>query len=222
MKRVTIPIVFLLVVVVSVTAIAMDLPDPAKVPFDQAVKELNTPQKVNAWIQKYMAYDYSLVKELIKLANDAMKRGIKERTDAFNDLIWNLVRYPSETYTKRGGVCCDIANFATHCLKQAGYDAMVVGCRLKRSGKKTGGRSHAVCVLRLEDEWYVVANATPDRIYGLDGPYPKLRQLLRAAFWEQHYGIKYIFNIYTKTEGQTAREQYDEWSVKEFCNLYDK
>ena len=218
MKRVAAPIIFLLALLFSATALARDLPDPNKVPFDEAVEQLNTPQKVNSWIRKYMTYDTTRAKEVIELGKDAMKRGLKG--DALHDFKWKHIHFPSETYAKRGGVCFDIANFATYCLNQAGYDAMIVGYRFKRTAK-TGAPTHAACVCQADDGWYVVANATSRGIDPLDGPYPKLANVFNHPLFGSSLGIKCVFNTYAKTEGQTVREQYHEWSMKDFCKLYD-
>ena len=218
MKRVAIPIVFLLAVLLAVPAMANDLPDPDKVPFDQAVKELNTPQKVNAWIRKYTSYDVPRAKEIVKYARKIRKeRNLGKGDDV--DLIWEIIYTPSETYAKRGGVCFDIANFATYCLRRAGYDAMTVSIHFWRI-PKVGADCHAISVCHTEDGWYIVADATRFKMHNIDGPFSKLKSIFTK--WHRRHGVKYIFNSYTKMEGQTAREPYHQWSLKEFCKIYDQ
>jgi hypothetical protein len=218
MKRVLIPVILILAVFVSITAQAMDLPDPDKRTFDQAVKELNTPEKVDTWIRKNITYNVNRYAEMVNFSKEHKKKNHLEDGD-----FWKAIQYPSETYAKRSGVCFDIANFAVYCLRQAGYDAKLLAVHYgdySYSGKRLECHTHAICVVPVEDGWCVVGATEKASILPL-GEYRNLKQVLDGPCYGSYYKIKFIFNYYYKMEGQSAQEQYQEWSPKEFCKLYD-
>lgn len=78
--------------------------------FDETVKALDTPWKINCWLQANVKY-------------------VKDRVD-----YWNT---PLETYNARCGDCDDYARFAQHCLNRHGYNSFFLLMWSSKAGHAT-------------------------------------------------------------------------------------
>jgi hypothetical protein len=174
------------------------LRNPKKVPFEEAVVQLNTAKKVNTWLVRYFKYDFE---RAIKLMEAYPPEPFKEEVEL---AFWKGgLYYPSETYYKKKGVCFDAANFAAYCLHKAGYEVEVLSVKYK---KRTafGPTSHTVCAYKDGEKWWVIADTSQGKELGIDpfidGPYQDLEGISKRL--ASKYGLNYYFLSRKKFEGQ--------------------
>jgi len=195
----------LTVLVVCLLAVSLahagKLPNPKKVPFEEAVPMLNTPQLVQSWLYRYFIYDVSKAKRL-------GKKYKKARTDeawtAKEGQMWQEdLAYPSETYYDKKGVCFDAANFAAYCLYKAGYEVAVLSAKYKRFSRR-GTCTHSVCAFKSKKngKWYIVAD-TPMKNTDIDGPFSSLQEAAEGIKDPNRRGFDYYFLGRKKFEGDT-------------------
>jgi hypothetical protein len=139
---------------------SLSLPDPRKVPFDGAVAQLNTPEKVNTWLVKYFKYDY------VKLKRN-VKAGYFE------------IDPPQKTYSTRKGVCRDAANFASYCLFKAGYEVSLLRVIFQRR-TPSGANGHFICVYKNNGKWWIIADAAPYPVRHIQGPYDTIEKAAKS------------------------------------------
>jgi hypothetical protein len=100
--------------------------------FDEAIKALNTPEKINAWMLRNLAW-------------------VNRRSGR----TW---KRPVEMYQQRQGCCVKWANLAAYLLDHNGYEVRVVFGRYPpgHPGPLSG---HAVCAYKKDGKWYVAGDS---------------------------------------------------------------
>lgn len=117
-----------------------------KAEFEQAVAQLDTPEKANEWLRENLAYDQELMDKLVSA------RGIKEQ-----DFYQNFIKWPIEIYFDRKGLCHDAANLAGYALKKAGYKIEIVTIQ-RITATKSGSRYHTICAVKRDGKWWVLGD----------------------------------------------------------------
>lgn len=173
------------------------LPNPKKVPFEEAVTMLNTPRLVQSWLYRYFRYDMGKVKYIIKKSK---KTGILTTTpEGWKEYL----AYPSETYKSKKGVCFDAANFAAYCLHKAGFEVVVLSAKFERP-TKSGITSHTVCAFKENGKWYVAGDTVRlKKGTSIDGPYSSLKEAAEGVASACRTELKYFFLGRKKFEGET-------------------
>ena len=141
---------FLVISCATTTFIA---PNTKGLGFEEAVKVLNTPEKVNAWLVQNMTW--------------------------YRSGLW---RPPKEVYESKSGSCIHWANLAAYLLDRNGYEAEVLFYRYKSVGVG-GISGHALCVYKKDGKWWTCADSRGRNSYGVPystGPFKTLRDV---AVW---------------------------------------
>lgn len=105
-------------------------PNTKGLSFDEAVKVLNTPEKINAWMLRNLRWHLG-------------KR-------------WHA---PRELYEEKLGNCICWANFAAYLLDRNGYEAEVVFGFYSDPPSKIWWSDHAVGVYKKDGKWFVVGDS---------------------------------------------------------------
>jgi len=135
-----------------------------KTEFEKAIEQLNTPEKVNSWLNQNLVYDVEKF--------EASKHAREKRDFWDRNLNW-----PIETYFKKKGVCHDSSNFACYVLKKHGYKVEIVTAYY---GLSTGANAHSVCAFQKDDKWWVCADtriATRRGVRKIAGPFNNLKEV---------------------------------------------
>jgi len=207
MRKLRVLTVLLVCLLAISLAHAGKLPNPKKVPFEEAVTMLNTPQLVQSWLYRYFRYDMKKLKRLVKKYKESCAD--EERWTAKEPTMWvEDLAYPSETYHRKKGVCFDAGNFAAYCLHKAGYDVVVLSVKYERYTK---GRActHTVCVFKSKKngKWYIAGDTRQfrrrTRKGEIDGPYNSIHEAAKDLAKVVRKKLKYYFLGRKKFEGDT-------------------
>ena len=145
-KLLKIVVVFFLINILLVcTAVAAKFTAEQKTEFEQAIVQLDTPEKVNAWLLENFTYDRDLFSKLVGLR---MKK---------QDFWQYYIKYPIETFYDKKGVCHDAANLAGYALKKVGYNVEIVTAR-RITATKSGSMFHTVCAVKRDGKWWVLGD----------------------------------------------------------------
>jgi len=205
MRKLRVLTVLLACLLVISLAHAGRLPNPKKVPFEEAVAMLNTPQLVQSWLHRYFIYDMKKGKRLAK--KYPVPFSDEELWIATQPILWTEgLSYPSETFYNKKGLCHDAANLAAYCLHKAGYEVVVLSIKYASSTK---GRpyTHSVCAFKSKKngKWYLAGDTNRIRKRtDIDGPYDNLQDAAEGLASERKKTLKYYFLGRKKFEGDTT------------------
>lgn len=121
------------------------VPDLEGLEFEEAMARLNTPEKVNAWLVKNFTYDWKKANKIIGIHMGQW------------DFWTNVIKYPSQTYHDKKGVCHDAANLAGYALHKAGYKVKIVTAKFRGTSAK-GFEGHTVCAFERKGKWWVIGD----------------------------------------------------------------
>jgi len=120
-----------LLVMSCATTSSFVVPNTKGLSFDEAVKVLNTPEKINAWMLRNLAW--------------------KIRSRAWYS--------PEQMYEKRIGSCIGWANLAAYLLDHNGYEVKVVFGRYASPRLTMSTSGHAVCAYKKDGKWHVAGDS---------------------------------------------------------------
>ncbi len=154
-----------LLVMSCATTYTLVAPNTKGLSFDEAVKVLNTPEKINAWMVRNLAW-------------------VNRRSGR----TW---KRPVEMYQQRQGCCVEWANLAAYLLDYNGYEARVVFGRYS-PGHPTPFSGHAVCAYKKDGKWYVAGDSrgrmSSPVNFGIGaGPFKDLKRV--AEYVTTPYGL---------------------------------
>ena len=180
------------------------LPNPKKVPFEEAVTMLNTPRLVQSWLYRYLRFDTKKLKMLWKKYGWAKT---DEEWTSKEAVMWKEdINYPSETYYSKKGVCIDVGNFAAYCLHEAGHEVTVLSSKYTSSKSKVGFNTHTVCAFKSKKngKWYIAGDTRKiKKGTELRGPYSSLKEAAEELATEKGGKLIYYFLGRKKFEGDT-------------------
>lgn len=162
-------------------------PDTKGLTLEEAVSVLNTPEKINAWIDRNMTW---------------------YRSGSF--------RIPEEIFESKRGSCIHYANVAAFLLDRNGYEVEVLYVRYM-SVSTGGISAHAVCVYKKDGKWWTCGDSRGRHAgrysnyryaYYTAGPFKTLED---AARWTAgDHGVKYY-----STKTHRTFEKLSEMAAKE-------
>ena len=175
------------------------LPNPKKIPFEEAVAMLNTPQLVQSWLYRYFRYDLQKLKQLVK-----KYKGKTTDIPISEPHLWGEDQaYPSEVYKRKKGMCIDAANFAAYCLYKAGFEVVVLSVKFERPSK-SGATTHTVCAFKENGKWYIAGDTYRIRKgTDIDGPYSNLKEAAKGLASTCRTEVRCLFLGRQKFEGDT-------------------
>jgi len=163
-------VLFLINILLVCVATAAKFTAEQKTEFEQMTAQLDTPEKVNEWLQENFVYDHELFNKLV---------GAKLKEQDF----WQYwIKWPIETYFDRKGVCHDAANLAGYALKKAGYKIEIVSAK-RVTATKSGSMWHTVCAFKRDGKWWVCGDTRPRKsmdekgVRNIDRPFDSIREV---------------------------------------------
>ena len=204
MKKLQVLTVLVVCLLIVSLAHAWKLPNPKKVPFEEATTMLNTPGMVQSWLHRYFKFDMKKMKRLPK--KYPVPFSDEELWITTQPILWTEgLSYPSETYHSKKGLCFDAANFAAYCLYKAGYEVAVLSTK-RKTGTKGKPYTHTVCVFKSKKNGKLyIAGDTRKLRKGtdIDGPYSSLQDAAEDLVRRRGKSLKYYFLGRKKFEGDT-------------------
>lgn len=160
--------------------------DTKSLSFDEAVKVLDTPEKINVWMLRNLGWK--------------IRRGHRYS--------------PEKLYEKRVGSCIDWSMFAACILDRHGYETEVIYGRYASppSGALTFG--HAVAAYKKNGKWYVAGDSrgrlgAPGSFGVGAGPFDNFTQI--AAHATMPYGLRdYVVLHYLTFERSRLMKRYED------------
>ena len=139
-----------------------------KIEFEQAMAQLDTPEKANTWVAAHISYDRR------KLETNSTRQW-----HGFSQFYQSGINYPIQTYYDRSGVCNDFANIAGYALHKAGYTVKIVTA-FKYLGAR-GEDVHTVCAFRDHEKWWVAGDSRNRYKFHVYGPFDSLQEVADHA-----------------------------------------
>lgn len=142
-----------------------------KAEFNQAMAQLNTPEKVTEWLTENFTYD-----------REFLERVISTKYRSHEDFWEKAIKLPIETYYDRKGICHDAANLAGYALSKAGYKVAIVTSFFKISDR-IGCMTHTVCAFQRDGKWWVCADTRARKSKGekgvrnVEGPFNTIKEI---------------------------------------------
>lgn len=175
MRKYNIILYLIGILVVACTAISQFTVEQ-KAEFEQAMAQLNTPEKVNEWLVKNFIFDRELYLKHM------------ERPGPWLSKNYDLLRLPIEIYYGKKGICHEAANFAGYALHKAGYEIKIVNGRKNFPSKWYTGETfwnRSVCAFKRDGKWWVCGwlFLGSDRLVRnyIPGPFDNLKEVASYA-----------------------------------------